>query len=39
VNKHFEQKREKIILVVNFKPLNTTLNPMIYPLLNKASLL
>jgi len=39
VNKHSEQKRGKMRLVVNYNPLNKALNPIRYPLPNKASLL
>ena len=39
VNKHLEIKRGKPRLVVNYKPLNATLQKVRYPLPDKASLL
>jgi hypothetical protein len=39
VNKYSKQKRGKMRLVVNYKPLNKALNPIRYHLPNKASLL
>ena len=39
VNKHFEIKRGKLRLVVNYKPLNVVLQKVHYPLPDKASLL
>ena len=39
VNKHSEVKRGKPRLVVNYKPLNASLQKVKYPLLDKASLL
>ena len=39
INKHFEIKRGKPTLVVNFKPLNKFLEPVHYPLPDKSILL
>ena len=39
INKHFEIKRGKPRMVVNFKPLNKVLKPVCYPLPDKSSLL